>query len=118
MINEYNEFDYSNNNSNSNNITNNNNNSNNNSNTNTNIISFSNREPIETMLRKTNNDFKRMQESLFQNIQNLDNENVHSLYLYIYLYNISYYSYHFVQLWNKRNSNYNSKCFLFQKVRK
>jgi hypothetical protein len=79
MINEYNEFDYSNNNSNSNNITNNNNNSNsnNNSNTNTNIISFSNREPIETMLRKTNNDFKRMQESLFQNIQNLDNENVH-----------------------------------------
>ena len=85
MINEYNEVDYSNNNSNSNNITNNNNNSNNNSNTNTNIISFSNREPIETMLRKTNNDFKRMQESLFQNIQNLDNENVHSLYIYIYI---------------------------------
>ena len=111
MINEYNEFDYSNNNSNSNNITNNNNN---NSNTNTNIISFSNREPIETMLRKTNNDFKRMQESLFQNIQNLDNENVHSSYLHITFH----YSYHFVQLWNKRNSNYNSKCILFQKVRK
>ena len=85
MINEYNEFDYSNNNSNSNNITNNNNSNNkDNSNANTtNVISFSNREPIETMLRKTNSDFKKMQESLFQTIHNLDNENVRSLFILI-----------------------------------
>lgn len=56
-----------------------------NSNSNINLITLSKREPIETMLRKTNSDFKKMQDSLFQSIQNLDNENV-----YIILMNVAF----------------------------